>query len=290
MDKNRTLKTASIGFGSKAIGKLWSETGYEMSDKLTLVAVSRRGERIEQSPREIRLQAGDTVLVECPPQMNNLSSDVKKQLQFFESTDLPNIGRKTLVSSFIMIAMIALSSLGVMTLLQAAFLAALVMVLCQCCSVDQAMKSINWNILMVFAGSVVLGAAIEKTGLAQMMANGILNVCGNNPIVIMAAICLVGTFITEFISNTATGAMFYPIVYNAAISMGYDPFPFCVALMISVSSSFATPIGSPTHMLVYGPGGYRFTDFAKVGIPMNLFIWIANLVAVNLIWPLTPLN
>ena len=72
-----------------------------------------------------------------------------------------------------------------------------------------------------------------------MMANGILNVCGNNPIVIMAAICLVGTFITEFISNTATGAMFYPIVYNAAISMGYDPFPFCVALMISVSSSSA---------------------------------------------------
>lgn len=290
MDKNRTLKTASIGFGSKAIGKLWSETGYETSDKLTLVAVSRRGERIEQSPREIRLQAGDTVLVECPPQMNSLSSDVKKQLQFFESADLPNIGRKTLVSSLIMVAMIALSSLGVMTLLQAAFLAALMMVLCHCCSVDQAMKSINWNILMVFAGSVVLGTAIEKTGLAQMMANGILNVCGNNPIVIMAAICLVGTFITEFISNTATGAMFYPIVYNAAVSMGYDPFPFCVALMISVSSSFATPIGSPTHMLVYGPGGYRFTDFAKVGIPMNLIIWIANLLVVNLIWPISPLN
>ena len=72
--------------------------------------------------------------------------------------------------------------------------------------------------------------------------------------------------------------------------MGYDPFTLCVALVISVSSSFATPIGSPTHMLVYGPGGYRFTDFAKVGIPMNLIIWIANLVAVNLIWPLTPLN
>ena len=137
---------------------------------------------------------------------------------------------------------------------------------------------------------MVLGTAIEKTGLAQMLANGILSVCGDNPILVMASVCLVGTFITEFISNTATGAMFYPIIYDAALSLGYDPFPFCVALMISVSSSFATPIGSPTHMLVYAAGGYRFSDFLKVGLWMNLIILAANIIAVNLVFPLTPLN
>ena len=290
MDKNRQLKTAYVSFGSKAIGKRWGETGFSEHENLTLVAVARRGERMEQSPREIVLQAGDTVLLECPPSAKNISDDVKRQLHFFESSDIPNIGKKTLLSALIMIGMILLSSLKVMTLLEAAFLAALVMVLLRCCSVSQAFKSINWNILMVFAGSVVLGTAIEKTGLAQMLANGILSVCGDNPILVMASVCFVGTFITEFISNTATGAMFYPIIYDAALSLGYDPFPFCVALMISVSSSFATPIGSPTHMLVYAPGGYRFSDFLKVGLWMNLIILAANIIAVNLVFPLTPLN
>ena len=116
------------------------------------------------------------------------------------------------------------------------------------------MKAINWDILMVFAGSVVLGTAIQKTGIAEMLATSILDVCGTNPIVVMAAICLVGTFITEFISNTAAGAMFFPIMYDAAEKLGYEPFPFLVALM------------------------------------MNIIILAANVLIVNIIYPLTPLN
>ena len=104
------------------------------------------------------------------------------------------------------------------------------------------------------------------------------------------AICFVGTFITEFISNTAAGAMFFPIMYEAAEKLGYEPYPFLIALMISVSSSFATPIGSPTHMLVYGPGGYRFSDFIRIGLPMNFIILAANIFIVNVLYPLTPLN
>ena len=201
-----------------------------------------------------------------------------------------NVGHGTLISSLIMIAMVTLSALGILPLLQCAFLAAAAMLICRCCNMDQAMKAINWEILMVFAGSAVLGLAIQKTGLAEQLANGILNVCGTNPIVVMTAVCLVGTFITEFISNTAAGAMFFPIMCEAAEKMGYDPFPFLVALMISVSSSFATPIGSPTHMLVYGPGGYRFSDFMRIGLLMNLIILAANIFIVNIIYPITPLQ
>ena len=164
------------------------------------------------------------------------------------------------------------------------------MLVFRCCNVDQAMKAINWEILMVFAGSVVLGIAIQKTGIAERLAFGILDVCGTNPIVVMAAICFVGTFITEFISNTAAGAMFFPIMYEAAEKLGYDPYPFLIALMVSVSSSFATPIGSPTHMLVYGPGGYRFSDFMRIGLLMNLIILAANILIINIIYPLTPLQ
>ena len=201
-----------------------------------------------------------------------------------------NIGWKTLASTAIMITMVVLSALNVMPLLQCAFLAALAMLIFRCCTPDQAMKAVNWEILMVFAGSVVLGLAIQKTGIAERLAYGILDVCGTNPIIIMTAICFVATFITEFISNTAAGAMFFPIMYEAAIQLGYEPYPFLIALMISVSSSFATPIGSPTHMLVYGPGGYRFSDFMRIGLLMNLIILAANIFIVNIVYPLTPLQ
>ncbi len=203
--------------------------------------------------------------------------------------EVVNIGPKTLISTTIMIAMVALSALGVMPLLQCAFIAAAAMLIFHCCTPNQAMKSINWDILMVFAGSVVLGLAIQKTGIAERLAFGILDVCGTNPIVVMTAICFVGTFITEFISNTAAGAMFFPIMYEAAEKLGYEPYPFLIALMVSVSSSFATPIGSPTHMLVYGPGGYRFSDFLRIGLLMNLIILAANIFIVNVVYPLTPL-
>ena len=216
--------------------------------------------------------------------------ELEKTHGLVKGEEVLNIGPKTLVSTIIMIAMVVLSALGVIPLLQCAFIAAAAMLLFRCCSPNQAMKAINWDILMVFSASVVLGLAIQKTGIAERLAFGILDICGTNPIIVMTAICFVATFITEFISNTAAGAMFFPIMYEAAEKLGYDPYPFLIALMISVSSSFATPIGSPTHMLVYGPGGYRFSDFMRIGLLMNLIILAANIFIVNLIYPLTPLH
>ena len=290
IDSSHQLRTAFVTFGSSLIGKSIGGTTFEKDNGLVLVAVARRGERIQQSPREVVLQAGDTLLLDCPPNMKINESSLTAKLHFFDSDQVPNIGKKTLISTTIMMAMVVLSALNVIPLLQCAFLAAIAMLIFRCCNVDQAMKAINWEILMVFAGSVVLGIAIQKTGIAERLAFGILDVCGDNPIVVMTAICFVGTFITEFISNTAAGAMFFPIMYQAAEKLGYEPFPFLVALMVSVSSSFATPIGSPTHMLVYGPGGYRFSDFMRIGLLMNIIILAANIFIVNIIYPLTPLH
>ena len=290
VEKDRTtLRTAYIDIGSRLIGKTIGGSSFEKDHNVTLAAVARRGERISQAPRDVVLKAGDTLLLVCPKHLNIENSSLKRDLFFFDSDDVPNIGRGTLVSTAIMIAMVALSAFGVMPLLQCAFLAAAAMLIFRCCNMEQAMRAINWEILMVFAGSAVLGLAIQKTGIAEWMANGILDVCGTNPIVVMTAVCLVGTFITEFISNTAAGAMFFPIMYEAAEKLGYEPFPFLVALMVSVSSSFATPIGSPTHMLVYGPGGYRFSDFMRIGLLMNFIILAANILIVNIVYPLTPL-
>ena len=289
LDTNRQFRTAYVNFGSRLIGKTIGGSTFEKDNNLTLAAVARRGERINNAPRQVELQAGDTLLFLCPKSININTSALASDLCFFDSDDVPNIGRGTLISTAIMIAMVVLSAMGVMPLLQCAFIAAMAMLVFRCCSPEQAMKSVNWEILMVFAGSVVLGLAIQKTGIAERLAFSILDVCGTNPLVVMTAICFVGTFITEFISNTAAGAMFFPIMYEAAEKLGYEPFPFLVALMVSVSSSFATPIGSPTHMLVYGPGGYRFSDFMRIGLLMNIIILLANIFIVNIIYPLTPL-
>ena len=290
LDNNSKLRTAYVDFGSRLIGTAIGSSSFEKDNNVVLAAVARRGERIEEAPRNVVLQAGDTLLLICPNNVKLNNSSLERDLRFFDSSDVPNIGNGTIISTLIMIAMVVVSALGIMPLLQCAFLAAAAMLICRCCNMEQAMKAVNWDILMVFAGSTVLGLAIQKTGIAEWLANGILDVCGTNPIVVMTAVCFVGTFITEFISNTAAGAMFFPIMYEAAEKLGYEPYPFLIALMVSVSSSFATPIGSPTHMLVYGPGGYRFSDFMRIGLLMNLIILAANIFIVNIVYPLTPLQ
>ena len=290
LDMNCQLLSAYVTFDSSLIGRRIADCTFEKDNNLMVAAVARRGKRINEAPRQVVLQAGDTLLVICPKHFNFDTPSLRSNVHFFDSDDVPNIGYGTIISTTIMIAMVALSALGVLPLLQCAFLAAAAMLICRCCNMEQAMRAINWEILMIFAGSAVLGLAIQKTGIAEWLATGILDVCGTNPIVVMTAVCFVGTFITEFISNTAAGAMFFPIMYEAAEKLGYDPFPFLVALMISVSSSFATPIGSPTHMLVYGPGGYRFSDFMRIGLLMNLIILAANIFIVNIVYPLTPLQ
>ena len=285
VEQNRRLQMATIGFRSSLIGARMCNTRFENDNNLVLVAIAREGDVVKGSPREIELKAGDTLLMECP-QRFHVNSQSKYDLMEMETTSLYKPDMRTLYSSLIMIAMVAVSSLGYLTLLQAAFIAAFAMIICRFCSIEQARESIDWRLLMIFAGSISLGTAIQDTGIAEWISQGILVICDGSPILAIAGICLVGTFITEFTSNTATAAIFFPIAYQTAVNLDVNPLTFCVALMVAVSSSFATPIGSPTHMIIYGPGGYRFADFARIGIPMNFIIWIANLFITLLLFPL----
>ena len=284
LDKHRKMRTAFVQKGCPLLREPASMSTFERDHKVTLVALARQGKRLKQSPRDCKLRIGDLLLLECAP--GSAKQEIKG-LQFSDASGiLPQTGMKTVVSMLILIGMILLSSFKVMSLLQSAVVAAIAMLVFRCCTPGQAMKSVDWNLLMIFAGSVVIGNAIQKTGIATAMADGMMHLCGNKPLMVMITMCLTATFVTEFISNTAAGAIFCPIVYQSAVTMGCNPLPFMISLMIAVSSSFATPIGSPTHLLVYGPGGYRFTDFMKIGIPMNIIILAANILIVNLVYPL----
>lgn len=285
VEQNHKLRMVTVGFRSSLIGMRMCDTPFEEDNHLVLVAIAREGEVVNGSPREVELKAGDTLLMECPKQFH-VANQPKYDLMEMASESLYKPDIRTLYSSLIMIAMIAVSSLGYLTLLQAAFIAAFAMIICRFCSIDQARDSIDWRLLMIFAGSISLGTAIQDTGIAEWISQGILVLCNGSPVIALAGVCLVGTFVTEFTSNTATAAIFFPIAYQTAINMDANPLTFCVALMVSISSSFATPIGSPTHMIVYGPGGYRFSDFARIGIPMNLIIWAACMFATLMLFPL----
>ena len=184
------LRTAFITFGSSLIGTTMGANGFEREHGVTLVAVSRRGGRIEESPREVVLNAGDTLLLDGMKEWQTDTKQMSRDLHFFESEDIPNIGVGTFISSAIMIAMVTLSALNVLPLLECAILAVFAMLIFRCCTPEQAMRSINWDILMIFACSTVLGIAIQKTGIAERMAVGILDICGTNPIVVMTTICM----------------------------------------------------------------------------------------------------
>lgn len=285
VEKNRKLKMVSVGFKSSLLGKRMCDSSFEEDNHLVLVAIAREGEVVKGSPREVKLRAGDALLLECPPTFNIGKTQYNDMLEI-ENDTLIKPDRRTLYSALILIGMVVISSLGYLTLLQAAFLAAFAMIGCRFCTIDQARASIDWSLLMVFAGSISLGTAIQETGIADWISKGIMDVCSGNPYLALFGICLAGTFITEFTSNTATAAIFFPIAFQTAVDMNVNPLTFCVALMVSVSSSFATPIGSPTHMIVYGPGGYRFSDFARIGVLMNFIILFANLFITLLVFPL----
>ena len=285
VDRNRRLQMANVRFTSPLVGKKMEDTDFEEKNDVVLVAVTREGERIQQSPREVVLEKGDTLLLECSPSFLKHPANYQADLQLFDSEKVPNIGSKTIVSSLIMVAMILLSSFNVLPLMTSCFLAAFAMIITHCCSIRQARESIDWGILLIFAGSVCMGLAIEKVGLAELLAAKLLSFSGNSPLLTLTCVCLCAIILSELVSNTAAAAILYPVAYQAALTMNVNPMTFCIGLLIAVSCCFASPVGSPTHMLVYGPGGYRFSDFMRLGLIMNVIILAATLFITPIVFP-----
>ncbi len=287
IDNNRKMRTAYIGFGSDLIGSRMSDNEFEHRTDIILVAVARQGKRVNIQPREVELEAGDTLLLECPPKEDNeIAMMTKGSLTFFDSHFVPQLGKKTIYSSIILVIMFILSSLHVMPLMATTMLAAGAMLLLKCCRAQNVTKYIEWDLLLILGATVVFSTAITKTGIADVAANSLLQLCGNNPLIVMAVMCILASLVSEAVSDVAACGVFFPIVYQEAIELGCDPMPFIISLMIAVTTSFASPIGSSTHMLIYGPGGFKFSDFLRIGFLMHVVLLAANLLIVNIIYPL----
>lgn len=287
IDTNRKLRTAYIGFNSDLIGTKMSENEFEHRMDMVLVAVARQGNRIDMQPREVELRAGDSLLFECP-QKNEQKVEMltRGSLNFFDSHFVPQLGKKTVISAIILLGMFILSSFHIMPLMATTMMAAGAMLLFKCCKIQKVTKYIEWELLLILGCTMVISTAITKLGIADVIAMGVLNICGHNPYIIMIVMCLLASLVSEFISDVGASGVFFPIVFQEATVLGCNPLPFVISLMISITISFATPIGSSTLMLIYGPGGYKFTDFMKIGLLMHVILLAACLFIVNIIYPI----
>ena len=284
---NRHIRTAYVCFGSSLIGTSFGESSFEKDHDMTLVAVSRLGERINQSPREVVLQAGDSLLFLMSNRKKVDMNALKADLHFFDMPDIPVKGLKPLISSAILIGMIILAVSGVMPLLQSAFMAVGAMLVFGCCSPTQAMNAINWKLLLSIGGGITLGTALYKTDVAHRVATGILAFCGDQPLVVMIAFCLMGAIITEFVSNTAAATLLFPIMCDAIENIHCNLLPFAMMLLLAVNSAFMTPVGTPLNMTVYGPGGYNAKDFLYIGFPVKVAYLATAILTIYLIYPLS---
>lgn len=287
IDTKRKMRTAYVRFGSDLIGRAMSESSFEQRNNVALIAVARQGRRVEGQPREIRLQAGDTLLLECPPKgENELEKTNRNRLTFFDSHFVPQLGWKTVASAVIVIGMFLLSFFHVLQLVPCTMLAAGALMLLRCCRVSGVTTYIEWELLLILGATLVLSIAITKTGIAEVIAQNVLHICGSNPYVVMAVMCLLASLTSEFVSDVGASAVFFPIVHQQSMLLGCNPMPFTMALMLGVTISFASPIGSSTHMLIYGPGAFRFTDFARLGLIMHVILLVVMLFLINVLYPL----
>ncbi|MBO7418709.1 MAG: SLC13 family permease [Bacteroidaceae bacterium] len=286
IDTKRRMRTAYVTFGSELIGKSMTHSSFERRNNVVLVAVARQGHRVEGLPREISLQAGDTLLLECPAKgESQLEQANRRSLKFFDSHFVPQLGPKTVTSAIVLTLMFLISTFKILPLITASMLAAGVLMMAGCCHINGVTKYIEWDLLLILGSTVVFSVAITNTGVASFVATNVLELCHSNPYIVMAVMCLLASIVSEFISDVGAGAVFFPIMYQQALLLDCNPMPFVMSLMLSVALSFASPIGSSTHMLVYGPGSYRFTDFARLGTIMHLVLLPFMLLIVSLIYP-----
>jgi len=159
------------------------------------------------------------------------------------------------------------------------------MLVAGCIDPEEARRSIDWQVLLAIVGAFGIGKALEVSGAAAVLAGSLIGAVGSHPWLALAAVWVVTAVATELITNNGAAVLVFPLAWAAAERLGVSPMPFVIVAMMAASASFATPIGYQTNMMVYGPGGYRFLDFVRVGLPMSIFTAIFCLLLIPRLWP-----
>jgi di/tricarboxylate transporter len=287
--RDRCLIEAVVSTSCPVVGRTIREGRFRNAYNAVVIAVARDGERIRRKIGDIALRPGDTLLLEAHPAFVEQQRNARDFLLVspLEGSNPPRHERAPIALA-ILAGMVLLVTLEVTSLLKAAFLAAGLMLLTRCCSSREARRGVDWQVLIVIAASFALGTALETTGAAKAIASGVISLAAGHPWAALAVVYGVTMLFTELITNNAAAVLIFPIALATSRELGVSFQPFAVAIMMAASASFSTPIGYQTNLMVYGPGGYRFTDYFRVGIPLNLMLWAICSALIPWIWPFLP--
>jgi di/tricarboxylate transporter len=285
--RGRRLAEAVISPTSPLIGTTIRDADFRALYNAAVIAVHRGGARLAGRVGDIVLHAGDTLLLQTGAHFarahrNNADFILVSSLE----QSRPIRHDRAPLALALLALLVALMVSGVITVLMAAFLVAILMIASRCISSSGARESVDWQTLISIAASFGLGKALDSSGAAQMIAEVVVRNAGVlGPIAVLAAIYVVTTFFTEMITNNAAAVLMFPFALATASQLGVSPRPFVIAIAVAASAAFATPIGYQTNMMVYGPGGYRFSDFTRAGLPLNLLLWLVAITLIPIFWP-----
>jgi di/tricarboxylate transporter len=282
----RCLIEAVVSDSCPLVGKNIREGRFRNVYNAAVIAVARNNERIRAKIGDIVLRPGDTLLLEADPGFVDRQRDSR---DFFLVSRLPNSRPprhdRALAAVAILAGMVLVVTLEWVSMLVAAMVAAGLMLATRCISSGAARAAVDWEVLITIAASFGIGFALEKTGGAHYVAENLIRLAQGDPWVTLAVVYLVTMLFTELITNNAAAVLIFPIALSTSQALGVSFTPFVIAIMMAASASFSTPIGYQTNLMVYGPGGYRFSDYFRVGIPLNLLMAVVTISLAPHVWP-----
>ncbi|MBI5155465.1 SLC13 family permease [Candidatus Poribacteria bacterium] len=283
---NRALFEAVVSHTSPMVGQSIREGKFRTRYNAVVIAACRNGERVQSKIGDIVVQAGDTLLLDARPTFaeNHRNSQDFYLVSRIEGYTPPRHDRAW-VSLAILGAMVVAVGAGLCSMLLGGLVAGGLMILTRCCTGDSARASIDWRLLVAIAGALGLGQALLVSGAAAALAGRAISLAGDHPWAVLACVYLTTVVITEMVTNNAAAVLMFPVAMAAAKGLDVSTMPFVMAVAIGASAGFISPIGYQTHMMVYGPGGYKFRDFIRIGTPLSILVGTCAVTLIPLLWP-----
>jgi di/tricarboxylate transporter len=274
---------AVVSPSSPLIGKNVRNSKFREKFNAVIIAIHRNGSRIDKKIGDIVLQSGDTLLVLAERDFYN---------RWYASNEFYLISRSEVVPSkpnwqvglaiFALLGLILLTIFKVLPIVAAAGVATALLLISRTISPEEARQSVDFRVLVIIAAALGIAEGLRNSGVAEFFAQQIVSVSSSfGPMGVITGLFIITSILTNFMTNNATAGMIFPITFAAAQQIGSDPRPFILALAIAASASFVTPISYQANLMVYGPGGYRFKDFLRIGIPLQIFVMFFSVILIN---------
>jgi di/tricarboxylate transporter len=284
--EERRLIEAVVSNTCPVVGKSIRDGRFRDVYNAAIVGVARNGQRLKEKIGDIVLRAGDTLLLVTKP---SFVAQQHNSRDFFLVSLIedaqPLRHDKALTATLILLGMVLVAVSGLLSMLQAAMLAAGLMIMTRCTRGRIARRAIDWQVLLVIGASFGIGNALQTTGAAQALAQSLISLTGDSPLYALAAVFTATALFTSVVTNNVAAVVMFPISLATANALGVNFMPFAMTIMMAASASFATPIGYQTNLMVYGVGGYHFSDYVRIGVPLTILIGLVTVLLAPLWWP-----